>query len=53
MLDVVAIFPHCHQYRRHKTGDDTEVKEESNYHECFQLEDNPAYGGVNIYEEIK
>ena len=44
---------HCRQYRRHKIGGDTEVKEESNNHECIQLEDNPAYGGVNIYEEIK
>ena len=40
-------------YRKHKIRKNVETKDDNAKNECVQLEDNPAYGEVNIYEEIQ
>ena len=48
------IAPHSPTlYRKHKIRENAETKEDNAKNECLQLEDNPAYGEVNIYEEIQ
>ena len=38
-------------YRKHKSRENAETKEDNAKNECVQLEDNPADGEVNIYKE--